>query len=46
MYCYHFNAIGSTIAITDQNKNIVNTYAYTPFGEIIGEQETVPQPFK
>ena len=44
-YTYHHNAIGSTVAITDQNQNIVNSYAYTPFGELT-ESETIPQPFK
>ncbi|MCK9274061.1 MAG: hypothetical protein M0P57_03120 [Syntrophales bacterium] len=46
LYCYHFNATGSTIAVTDDNQNTVNRYSYTPFGEIIEEQETIPQPFK
>lgn len=46
IYCYHFNAIGSTIAVTDENQDIVNSYAYTPFGIIASEQETVSQPFK
>ncbi|MFZ0932525.1 MAG: RHS repeat-associated core domain-containing protein [Syntrophobacteraceae bacterium] len=45
-YCYHFNGIGSTVAITDMNQNIVNSYAYDPFGQILGQQETVAQPFK
>ncbi|MBN1907072.1 MAG: hypothetical protein JW927_18480 [Deltaproteobacteria bacterium] len=46
LYCYHFNAAGSTIAITDSGQNIVNKYAYTPFGEIGSEVETFAQPFK
>ena len=45
-YCYHFNGIGSTVAITDMNQNIVNSYAYDPFGQILSQQETIPQPFK
>jgi RHS repeat-associated protein len=45
-YCYHFNGTASTIAITDMNQNIVNSYAYDPFGQILGQQETIPQPFK
>ncbi|MGO9020297.1 MAG: RHS repeat domain-containing protein [Syntrophobacteraceae bacterium] len=45
-YCYHFNGTGSTVAVTDMNQNIVNSYAYDPFGQILGQQETVPQPFK
>jgi RHS repeat-associated protein len=25
---------------------VVNSYAYDPFGQILGQQETIPQPFK
>ena len=35
IYTYHFNATGSTIAITDQSQNIVGQYAYTPFGIMV-----------
>lgn len=45
-YCYHFNAIGSTIAMTDQYTILVNKYAYDPFGKITNQVETIPQPFK
>ena len=45
-YTYHYNGIGSTTAITDQAQNIVNMYAYTPFGQLIDERETIEQPFK
>ena len=45
-YCYHFDGTGSTVAITDMNGNIVNSYAYEPFGVIVSQQETIPQPFK
>lgn len=44
-YCYHYNAVGSTIAITDDAEAIVNTYAYDPFGKITDWQEEVGQPF-
>jgi RHS repeat-associated protein len=46
VYCYHFNAIGSTIAMTDQNQAVVNKYAYDPFGNIANQTETTSQPFK
>jgi len=46
LYVYHFNAVGSTVAITDSGQNIVNKYAYTPFGIIANQQETINQPFK
>jgi RHS repeat-associated protein len=45
-YCYHFNGTGSTAAVTDMNQNIVNSYAFDPFGQILAQQETIPQPFK
>ncbi|MDD5452108.1 MAG: RHS repeat-associated core domain-containing protein [Desulfovibrionales bacterium] len=46
VYCYHFNAIGSTVAMTDQSQNIVNKYAYDPFGKVLNQQEAISQPFK
>ncbi|MEW6429383.1 MAG: RHS repeat-associated core domain-containing protein [Thermodesulfobacteriota bacterium] len=46
LYCYHFDATGHTVALTDSDKQTVNAYAYTPFGTIAGESETVAQPFK
>jgi RHS repeat-associated protein len=46
VYCYHFNATGSIMAITNQNQEIVNKYAYTPFGLIVDKEESIPQPFK
>ncbi|MHC1727572.1 MAG: RHS repeat protein [Syntrophobacteraceae bacterium] len=45
-YCYHFNPARSTIAITDMTQAVVNSYAYEPFGQILAQQETFPQPFK
>ncbi len=46
LYCYHFDATGHTVALTDINKTIVNKYAYSPFGTIANQEETVVQPFK
>ncbi len=45
-YCYHFNGTGSTVALTDMTGTVVNSYAYEPFGQILAEQESIPQPFK
>ncbi len=45
-YTYHFNAVGSTIAMTDSAQNMVNKYSYDPFGNVLNQTETVPQPFK
>ena len=44
-YTYHFNGIGSTVAMTDNTENIVNQYAYEAFGKISNENELVDQPF-
>jgi RHS repeat-associated protein len=45
-YCYHFNGTGSTVAITDMSQAVVNSYAYDPFGAILGQQEAITQTFK
>ena len=44
-YFYHYDGLGSTVAITDENAQIVNSYAYSPYG-LVGGQETIPNPFK
>ena len=32
---YHFNNVGSTVAVTDEKGAIKHTYSYTPYGELI-----------
>ncbi|MFZ5994272.1 MAG: RHS repeat domain-containing protein [Thermodesulfobacteriota bacterium] len=46
VYCYHFNATGSTVAMTDSSQTMVNKYAYDPFGKVTNQEEAIPQPFK
>ncbi len=46
LYVYHFDGTGHTVAITNASQQTVNTYAYDPYGKIMAQQETVPQPFK
>jgi RHS repeat-associated protein len=46
VYCYHFNATGSTVAMTDSSQTMVNKYAYDPFGKVTNQEETISQPFK
>ena len=43
-FSYHFNNVGSTMAITDAKGSVVETYNYTPYGELIdGEyREDIP----
>jgi RHS repeat-associated protein len=43
-YFYHYDGLGSTVAITDENAQIVNAYAYSPYG-LVGAQETIQNPF-
>lgn len=45
VYCCHFNAVGSTIAMTDLAQVVQNKYTYDPFGEILDAEEAVSQPF-
>ena len=44
-YTYHFNGIGSTVAMTDNAESIVNQYAYLPFGKVSDQSVSVEQPF-
>jgi RHS repeat-associated protein len=44
-YFYHYDGLGSTIAITDNAGQVVNTYCYSPEG-LVGAQETIPNPFQ
>ena len=43
-YYYHYDGLGSTVAITDSTAQIVNAYAYSPYG-LLGAQETIPNSF-
>ena len=36
---YHFNNIGSTDAVTDENGKIVEKFAYGPYGELLSANE-------
>jgi RHS repeat-associated protein len=45
-YFYHYDGLGSTTAITDQTANVVNSYAYIPYGTVTASQEQIPNPFK
>jgi len=43
---FHYDSRGSTIAITDQNQNITNKYAYDEFGKVTNLVETDYNPFR
>ncbi|BCO31672.1 hypothetical protein TspCOW1_17750 [Thiohalobacter sp. COW1] len=44
-YTYHFDALGSTVALTDADEQIVNAYSYRPYGRVVDKTEAIPQPF-
>lgn len=46
LYCYHFDATGYTVALTDSTRTVVNKYAYSPFGAFTNQVEAIAQPFK
>lgn len=35
---YHFNNVGSTMAVTDEKGNIAETYEYSPYGQILHKE--------
>ena len=45
-YFYHFDGLGSTIAITDSSGNVVNKYSYDEYGKVLNQEEAIPNPFK
>lgn len=45
-YYYDFNATGSTVGLTDADGAVANSYFYAPFGNDIGETETIANPFE
>ncbi len=45
VYFYHFDRVGSTLALTDGSGNVTDAYACTPYGALIGHQGTNVQPF-
>jgi len=45
-YYYHYDGLGSIVALTDGSQNLVNKYAYDPFGEVLKSTEGTPNPFR
>ena len=45
-YYYIYNAHGDVVGLVNDSGTIVNTYEYTPWGEIKSENETVDNPIK
>jgi RHS repeat-associated protein len=42
---YHYDKIGSTVALSDQKGEVVAVYSYTPFGETVGQGDDSGNPF-
>lgn len=42
---YHYDAIGTTRALTDSGQNVTDTKVYTAFGEKVASAGTTPHPF-
>lgn len=45
-YYFHYDGIGSTVAVNDSSGNPVNKYACDAFGTVLTQEETIPNPFK
>ena len=45
-YYYRYNAHGDVIGLTDESGTVVNSYAYSPWGEIRTQTESVTNPIK
>ena len=45
-YYYIYNAHGDVVGLVNESGTVVNTYEYTPWGEIRNETETVDNPIK
>ena len=44
-YFYYADGLGSIRYITDQNRNVVNSYTYDSFGNIIDSTEGIENPY-
>ena len=44
-FAYHFNNVGSTMAVTDATGSVIETYNYTPYGELIDSEYREDIPF-
>lgn len=45
VYYYHFDQIGSTLALTNASGIVTDAYAYTPYGKLLRHEGTSRQPF-
>lgn len=45
-YVYHYDGNGNTDALTDLSGNVVNEYAYEPYGNLLDATEITANPFR
>ena len=45
VYFYHFDRTGSTLALTGVSGTVTDSYAYTPYGKLLGHTGSNSQPF-
>lgn len=45
VYFYHFDGTGSTLALTDSTGAVTDSYAYAPYGKLLGHSGASQQPF-
>lgn len=45
VYFYHFDRVGSTLALTNAAGTVTDAYAYTPYGGVLGHTGSSIQPF-
>jgi len=45
VYFYHFNQVGSTLALTDSDGTVTDAWAYDPYGRVLERTGSNPQPF-
>ena len=43
---YHFDALGSTLALTDDSQQVTDNYAYSAFGEVTEHTGSTDNPFQ
>jgi RHS repeat-associated protein len=43
---FHYDALGSTLSVTDESQNVTDTRAYTAFGEVTGATGSTKFPFQ
>ena len=45
VYYYHYDALGSVVALSDGNGDTVQTYEYSVFGQVAAEDPNHPNPY-